>query len=203
MQRVDSLEKTLMLGGIGGRRRWGRQRMRRLDGITDWMDVSECTLGVGDEQGGLVCWDSWGCDDSDMTEQLNWTESSHLAPSPQVSQPSRTALCLLEIYPRPLYQPSVDPLNTAVPSFSKWAPKISFRKSFLIHHTHILLLCLSTDFNHCICTISHVCALLLIHLCPSWQERHMTNNNNWQLRFIECLPSARHHSRHFNNYKPT
>ena len=40
MQRVDSLEKTLMLGGIGGRRRRGRQRMRWLDGITDWMDIS-------------------------------------------------------------------------------------------------------------------------------------------------------------------
>ena len=40
MQRVDSLEKTLMLGGIGGRRRRGRQRMRWLDGITDLMDIS-------------------------------------------------------------------------------------------------------------------------------------------------------------------
>ena len=40
MRRVDSLEKTLMLGGIGGRRRRGRQRMRMLDGITDSMDVS-------------------------------------------------------------------------------------------------------------------------------------------------------------------
>ena len=40
MWRVDSLEKTLMLGGIGGRRRRGQQRMRWLDGITDWMDVS-------------------------------------------------------------------------------------------------------------------------------------------------------------------
>ena len=40
MQRVDSLEKTLMLGGIGGKRRRGRQRMRCLDGITDSMDVS-------------------------------------------------------------------------------------------------------------------------------------------------------------------
>ena len=40
MQRVDSLEKTLMLGGIGGRRRRGRQRMRWLDDITDWMDLS-------------------------------------------------------------------------------------------------------------------------------------------------------------------
>ena len=40
MQTVDSLEKTLMLGGIGGRKKRGRQRMRRLDGITDSMDVS-------------------------------------------------------------------------------------------------------------------------------------------------------------------
>ena len=40
MQRVDSLEKTLMLGGIGGRKRKGRQRMRWLDGITDLMDVN-------------------------------------------------------------------------------------------------------------------------------------------------------------------
>ena len=40
MRRVDSLEKTLMLGEIGGRRRRGRQRMRWLDGITDWMNVS-------------------------------------------------------------------------------------------------------------------------------------------------------------------
>ena len=46
MRRVDSLEKTLMLGGIGGRRRRGRQRMRWLDGITDLMDVSLSDLRV-------------------------------------------------------------------------------------------------------------------------------------------------------------
>ena len=40
MRRVESLEKTLMLGGLGGKRRRGRQRTRWLDGITDWMDVS-------------------------------------------------------------------------------------------------------------------------------------------------------------------
>ena len=70
MQRVDSCEeKTLMLGGIGGRRRRGRQRMRWLDGITD----SEWTPGVGDGQGGLACCDSWGHKESDTTEWLIWS----------------------------------------------------------------------------------------------------------------------------------
>ena len=71
MQRVDSLEKTLMLGGIGGRRRRGQQRMRWLDGITDSMDMSLGGLGAGDGQGGLVYCDSWGCKESDTIEQLN------------------------------------------------------------------------------------------------------------------------------------
>ena len=85
MWKVDSLEKTLMVGETGGRRRRGRQRMRWLDGITDSMDMSlvayrldghefEWTLGVGDGQGGLACCDSWGHKESDTTERLNWTE---------------------------------------------------------------------------------------------------------------------------------
>ena len=68
MRRVDSLEKTLMLGGTAGRRRRGQQRMRWLDGITDSMDVSP---GVGDGQEGLACCGSWGHKESDMTERLN------------------------------------------------------------------------------------------------------------------------------------
>ena len=77
MWRADSLERTLMLGGIGGRRRRGRQRMRWLDGITDSMELSELTEwtpGVGDGQGGLACCDSCGHKESDTTEWLNWTE---------------------------------------------------------------------------------------------------------------------------------
>ena len=75
MCRVDSLEKTLMLGGIGDRRRRGRQRMRWLDGITNSMDVEfGWTPRVGEGQGGLACCDSWGHKESDKTERLNWTE---------------------------------------------------------------------------------------------------------------------------------
>ena len=71
MQRVDSLEKTLMLGGIEGRRKRGRPRMRWLDGITNSMDVSFSELQVGDGQGGLVYCNSWSRKESDMTERLN------------------------------------------------------------------------------------------------------------------------------------
>ena len=65
--------KTLMLGKIEGKRRRGRPRMRWLDGITDLMDMFGWTPGVGDGQGGLAYWGSWGRQESDTTEQLNWT----------------------------------------------------------------------------------------------------------------------------------
>ena len=66
MWRVDSLEKTLVLGGIGGRRRRGQQ----MAGWHHWLDgrESEWTPGVGDGQGGLECCDSWGRKESDTTE---------------------------------------------------------------------------------------------------------------------------------------
>ena len=72
MQRVDSLEKTLMLGKIEGRRRRGRQRMRWLDGITNSMDMSLDKLWVGDGQGDLACCSSWGHKESDVTDMSDW-----------------------------------------------------------------------------------------------------------------------------------
>ena len=79
MRRIDSLEKTLMLGKIEGRRRRGRQRVRWLDGITDSMD-----MGLGElwelvmDRGGLACFGSRDLRESDMTERLNGTELKYL-----------------------------------------------------------------------------------------------------------------------------
>ena len=72
MRRAESLEKTMMLGKIEGRRRRGQQRIRWLYGIIDSMDMSLSKLREnGERPGSLARYSPWGCKESDMTEQLN------------------------------------------------------------------------------------------------------------------------------------
>ena len=76
IQRTDSLEKTLTLGKIEGRRR-GQQRMRWLEGITDPTDISLSKLWeLVIDRTSPACCSPWGCKESDVTERLNWTDGT-------------------------------------------------------------------------------------------------------------------------------
>ena len=92
MRRATSLEKTLLLGKIEGRRKSGWQRMRWLDGITDSTDMSLSKLWeIMKGQGSLVCCSPWGHKESDVTEWLNWTVTWTVSP------PSRAKFSLLTL----------------------------------------------------------------------------------------------------------
>ena len=123
MRRVDSLEKTLMLGGIGGRRRRGRQRMRWL-WWHPWLDGREFvwTLGDGDGQAGLVCCDSWGRKESDMTERLNWIEWL-------------TLIYTYSAYKLSKQSDHIQPRNTPFPIWSRLFFHVQFSMLLLELHT--------------------------------------------------------------------
>ena len=107
MQRADSLEKTLMLGTTEGRRRRGGQRMRRLDGITDSMDMNfEQTPRDGEEQGSLTCYSPWGRKES--TWLSDWTTTMCPLKTKQYSKPGQEYCILIKERTSDLCKTAVD-----------------------------------------------------------------------------------------------
>ena len=124
MQRVDSLEKTLMLGGIGGRRRRGRQRMKWLDGITDLMDVSLSELGSWWWTGrpGVLRFMGSQRVGHHWATELNWSLLVYLNLKSFCHRCSVTQLCLI----------LCDPMDCSMPGF----PVLHYLPEFTQIHVH-------------------------------------------------------------------
>ena len=117
MQTASSLEKTLMLGKVEGRKTRGEQRMRRLDGITNSMDMS---LSNGDGQESLVCYSAWGHKELDTTERLNWLSQLRQQPPWSLNPSSALKTCsFLKSIPGIITKSCQTPQNTGMNPFSQ------------------------------------------------------------------------------------
>ena len=130
--RADSLEKTLMLGKIWGHEEKGMTE-DEMAGWNHWLNGHGFgwTLGVGDGQGGLACYGSWGLKESDTTERLNWTELNMTCPGEYLFT------CLFDIYISYLVRHQFRSLvHFKIQLFSLF---LSFKSYLCIWNTSVLL----------------------------------------------------------------